>query len=322
MLIPLDANNSTDGFHIDTATGHMGLYRRGVRVGISQRVPFYVGKTSGFDTDGRNGGLAGCEQVLDVTLTEAAAAYALVWDNSAAAFQQLSAAGSGDFVQYQLFPNNKQDTDILYLGHSQKWCQAFIDMSATVQTYTGNALVWEYWNGVAWTALTGFFDFTDATAQNGVRSFGRDGSLHFTPPSSWAAVAINGTTGYWIRARAGTAANIGTIGITASKRHQLCSPANGYVVPASGIITGVAIRNGAATVHSAADIKFLIVNFTTGETTAEITFLKSKRNDRTTALTLAVTTGDVLGILIRVEDGTNELGPATFELDLQLSFAS
>ena len=343
MLIPLEQNNNTDGFFVDSATGKHGYYVRGVKIfevpadgssltilknlilhssdALAARLPFYIGKASGVDTDGRNGGLAGCDQVLDVTLAEAAATLALVWDDSAEAFAQLSAVSDDDFVQYQIFPDNTQDDDALYLGHTLKWCQAFMDMSATVQTYTDDALVWEYWDGSAWVALT-LFDYTDATAQDGLRSFGRDGSLHFVPPADWAATAVNGTTGVWIRVKAGTAANLSAIGITNSKRHQLCSPTDGIVVPQTGTVTALALRDAAGTAHTTADVIFFLFNFTTGAHTAALTFPMDKRNDRWTGLTLAVAAGDVLGLVVQTEDGAAEIGPAAIELDVTLSLAS
>lgn len=55
-------------------------------------------------------------------------------------------------------------------------------------------VVWEYWNGAAWVSLT-TQDNTDQFRILGVLS------VSWQIPSAWTIVAVNGITGYWIRAR-------------------------------------------------------------------------------------------------------------------------
>ena len=55
-------------------------------------------------------------------------------------------------------------------------------------------LAWEVWTGAAWAALTvrdGTNEFTNVGAQ----------SVHWAPPTNWVTVAVNGVTGWWVRAR-------------------------------------------------------------------------------------------------------------------------
>lgn len=54
--------------------------------------------------------------------------------------------------------------------------------------------VWEYWNGAAWTALT-VHDNSNGLKASGVHS------VHWHPPSTWAATSVNSITGYWVRLR-------------------------------------------------------------------------------------------------------------------------
>lgn len=64
----------------------------------------------------------------------------------------------------------------------------------------GGVLVWEYWNGAAWTTLTvsdGTSGFTAAVSAAQVVSW--------TAPSNWAATAVNAVTKFYVRARATTA---------------------------------------------------------------------------------------------------------------------
>lgn len=55
-------------------------------------------------------------------------------------------------------------------------------------------VVWEYWNGSSWAALT---------AQDNTDQFRNEGanSVAWAIPSAWATTAVNSVTGYWIRAR-------------------------------------------------------------------------------------------------------------------------
>jgi hypothetical protein len=278
-----------------------------------------IPSASGIDTDANNGGLAGCENSGDVTATEASETYCKIYDDSASAYANLEDAGADDFTQWALLPANTQDDDAAYFGADVPFCELMLDMSATVQTYTDDALVWEYWDGSAWSALTLAHDYTDATAQDGLRSFGRDGAISFVPPTDWAATTVDSVEAYWIRCNAGTAANISQVGITNGKRHYLCSPADGFVVPHDCVVSSIAIRDEAATVHTAADIKIMLVNFTTGAHSGALTFAQDKRSDRWASLSLACSAGDVLGVVVVQEDGTNELGPATIELGITLS---
>jgi len=280
--------------------------------------PFRVPAASGIDTDGYNGALAGCDQALDVTNTDPGATYCQVYDDSVTAYAALETASADDFVQWQLFPTTGDNANAVFFGYTIPFCQLYFDMSATVQTYTGDGTTWKYWDGNAWSALT-VVDYTDATAQDGKRSFGRDGSISFLPPADWAQTTVNGVTGYFIQCVSSGAANISQVGITNSVRHKVASPTKGFVVPFQGTITTVSIRDEAGTVHSAADVKLILVNFTTGEVSDELTFPQDQRNETWTGLTLAVTANDILGVLITQEDGTNEIGPFTLELGVTLA---
>lgn len=55
-------------------------------------------------------------------------------------------------------------------------------------------IVWEYWSGAAWSTLT-TTDNTSGFANPGINS------VHWNQPSDWATTAVNGVTGYWVRAR-------------------------------------------------------------------------------------------------------------------------
>lgn len=62
---------------------------------------------------------------------------------------------------------------------------------------TVGTLVWEYWNGIAWTALTGVTD-----PSNGFTAAAGTYTVTYTAPTDWAARSLNGSASlYYIRAR-------------------------------------------------------------------------------------------------------------------------
>jgi hypothetical protein len=281
--------------------------------------------TWAIDGDGvaTNGaGMAGCV-VADLTLTEAASTFCKSYDGTNAEFQDLatSSAGADMTNDYQFFSDTKADNDAVYFGGAVPFCEMAIDMSATVQNYTGDALTWEYYNGTTWATLTLVYDGTDATAQDGLRSFGRDGAISFIPPATWASSTVDSQAAYWIRARISTTANIGANeGQTNSVEHKIVTPDSGFVCPQDGSITSIRLIDGASTLHTTADVKFILMNFTTGAHSGELTFGQDRRGD-TFAVSggLAVNDGDILGVLVTQEDGTAEVTNAVLELAVTIS---
>jgi len=274
--------------------------------------PMQTGGLWAIDGDGartNGGGMVG-----DVTLSQATALYAKVYDAGTAAYEELSTSNtSAEYAaDYQLFPDAEAVNDAVYFGHTVPFCELAIDIG-TAGVYSGDALAWEYWNGSAWTALTLEADRTDTTAGNGLRSFQQDGAIHFIPPSTWAATTVDGQSAYWIRARV-TAGNLTTIPISDSKEHEIVTPDDGFVCPHAALITAIRATDLAATLHAANAVKFILMNFTSGVATAELTWAISKQNDRWTAVNLVVAKGDVLGVLVTQEDGTNEVNNAQLEL--------
>ncbi|MCP3886605.1 MAG: hypothetical protein GY700_14260, partial [Propionibacteriaceae bacterium] len=138
----------------------------------------------------------------DPTTTAAIAAMAVCYDSNNTQYNLLSVSGAGtDYTaNWQLFTDTKNDGDYVAFGADAPFCEVAFDMSATVMTYTGDGVKWQYSQGsAAWADLTVAYDGTDATAQDGLRAFGRDGALSFVPPADWATETVNGQLGYFIR---------------------------------------------------------------------------------------------------------------------------
>jgi len=83
--------------------------------------------------------------------------------------------------------------DILYIGNSTEWeGVTLLFVTPGVDDGTG-VLVYEYWNGAAWTALTDAVDSTSLLTADGI--------IAFSAPRDWATTAVNGVTQFYIRIR-------------------------------------------------------------------------------------------------------------------------
>jgi hypothetical protein len=100
----------------------------------------------------------------------------------------------------QLFPDVPAVDDALYFGADTSvadtgpFCSLVFDIGIPTRWTTSGAVTWEYYNGAVWTELTtqdNTNDFTEA----GVNS------VSWKQPDDWDTVAVDGDTGYWVRAR-------------------------------------------------------------------------------------------------------------------------
>jgi hypothetical protein len=93
--------------------------------------------------------------------------------------------------------------DAIYFGNITPFQRLRFNIG-TAGSYVASG-VWEYWNGSAWTAAPDVHDETNATVQDGTKSFTRTGSryLQWQIPADWTAydIAGNPTSQYWVRWR-------------------------------------------------------------------------------------------------------------------------
>lgn len=64
----------------------------------------------------------------------------------------------------------------------------------------GGVVVWEYWNGASWVSLSGVTDGTSGFTA----ALGAGQTVTWTQPSTWATLALNSVTAYYVRARVTT----------------------------------------------------------------------------------------------------------------------
>ena len=94
--------------------------------------------------------------------------------------------------------------DAYYFGHNEEFSQLKLDISQQgVGTWT---VVWEYWNGSTWTALSGVTDGTSGfTAATGEQT------VSWTVPGDWADTTVNSQGPYrYVRARVSSFTGITT----------------------------------------------------------------------------------------------------------------
>jgi hypothetical protein len=80
-------------------------------------------------------------------------------------------------------------TDYVYLGYTKPFGATYVEL--TTPNVTANQLVWEYWNGTAWTALTGY----DRT-----KGWLRSGFMTWNKPTDWSSSTVNGSAQFYVRA--------------------------------------------------------------------------------------------------------------------------
>lgn len=267
------------------------------------------------------GGLICGGEAGDVTLTEAAAALAKVCDYGAGvptyANLALSSALAGWAANYQLTADGASEeiNDYAAFGHATlPFCEIALDI-ATALTPGGDCFVWEYskGSGVWGTPLT-VIDRTDTAAGDGKQSFQQDGAIHFVPPSDWAKDTIDGQEAYWIRCRV-TATNVTVAPTTNSKQQEIVTPTDGPRIPYACTLGRMRAIDGATTIHTTADVKFVIFNFTKGTYSAELTWPQDRRNEVWANINVVCDANDVIGVVVTQEDGAAEVTDAILEIE-------
>jgi hypothetical protein len=93
----------------------------------------------------------------------------------------------------QPFPTGEVSGDYCAIGYSSTFGTVKINVGTAG---TVGTLTWEYWNGTAWTALSGVTDNTTGLTVSGSHT------VVFTAPANWATLALNGGTAlYYVRAK-------------------------------------------------------------------------------------------------------------------------
>jgi hypothetical protein len=92
-----------------------------------------------------------------------------------------------------LFQGPTASNDEAYFGLTRPFESVKFTFAAVGVQNAAVTLVWEYWNGSAWTALTVTSDTTSELTQNG--------TVKWSVPGAWSTTSVNSQTAYWARVR-------------------------------------------------------------------------------------------------------------------------
>jgi len=287
---------------------------------LEEGIPLAFAAFPTWAVDGDGAMTNGAGLVGEPTLTEVGATYAYCYDLGTTTYAALGSSSSltGWTANWQLTADaaNVQIGDAFYVGAAKPFNELAFNLGGAgqVATYSDDSLTSEYWNGSAWVALPNeYYDNTDVTAPaTGFRPWQRTGAVAWAIPSDWAMKTVNGINAYWARWIV-TAAHVTQEPKTNAKRPYVVTPKYGVVAAHDGLVFRLRASDGAATLHTAADVVFELVNYTTGLSSV-LTWPMDERVHVWTGLALAVAAGDVLGICVLVEDGTNEASGVMVEL--------
>jgi len=274
------------------------------------------------DGDGlltNGGGMVGAVPVG----TQVGTGRTLVYDAGTGEYEVLETPGATwRTVAYQLAPDAPANGDAVLIGYDIPFVEAGLPMvsGGTPATWTGNAGKWQYsQGGGVWADQPALNDNSDATAQDGMQPFQRDGALTHdaTAIPLWAPDTLGGFGPYyWLRWLVTDATKFNVLGV-ATKRHQSVASEEPFVPTdtQTGSLTHVRISDGAAILHTAGwPVQFLIHDAFTGASRS-VSFAPDRRVEKVALATpLTLTTSSRLSFHVVVEDGTNE--PANVLLEL------
>lgn len=127
-------------------------------------------------------------------------AFSQVWqvdDSAGPAFvDETTDANSAGANDWAFFPATEAVADWAAFGLNQAYGLLRLNVGTAG---VGGVVVWEYWNGSAWAALSGVTDSTTSLTVAGTNT------VTFTMPTNWARSVINGSASlYYLRARVTT----------------------------------------------------------------------------------------------------------------------
>jgi len=234
-------------------------------------------------------------------------AFCFDFTNSEYNLLSVTSGGTDYTADFQIFSDTFADGDAFYVGNSVPFCEIATDVTATVGVYGGAAITPEYWNGAAWVTLTLAIDNTGTTGTTGTTYAERDGATSFVPPADWASTTVDAFTGFLVRFRVTTTANVTTPAVLADEPSLVTPDLDSAILtPASATITALHLASAFITPGTANDTKFILMNYTTGQHSGELTWPQDTRAYNWSALALAVNAFDTLGFMVTAEDGTNE----------------
>lgn len=163
---------------------------------VSLPLPGTLGNVAGPGSDGVHVGVLTFADPTKVLLKSLSEASPLCITDDGGTYVDESTPFNEDTADdVEVLPATPAVDDAAYFGVAASTFQQ-VDLNITTQGAGTWTITWEYWNGSAWTALSGVTDGTTGfTAATGIKS------VSFTEPSDWGKCLVDGQYAYWIRAR-------------------------------------------------------------------------------------------------------------------------
>ncbi len=292
-------------------------------------------------------GLAGIDAAGEILATDLSATYALAYSPKVGVTAWAAWGLTGDTLGWvqiggaaqnfvlscdgSVAPGSRSGYELMFgraTASGKFHCLAFTLSGST--TWSADGGVWEYptaADGSAWAAFPAadIYDTTNDAVHTGKRPFKRSGSVLFRPQADHVALAANVTlnghevgngAGWFVRFRItdGTTSSGQTGGHdSAGYTGKFLTPTYPLIVPRTSNIATLRVRDGAATVHTTADVKFFFMNFTTGDPSALFTWPQDYRSYQWTDLDWDLIGGEAIWPVIMQEDGAAE--PANVALE-------
>jgi hypothetical protein len=157
-------------------------------------VPGNLGNIEGAASDGVLAGQLTPANPGKVLLKTHAQAVLCITDDGGLYVNETTPANNATADDVEIVGSTLDVGDAIYVGHATKTFSK-IDFLIGIQgAYTTTTFTKKYWNGTAWTALSGVTDgTTNFTAAVGTRQ------VSYTIPTDWQKCLVDGVNGYWVQ---------------------------------------------------------------------------------------------------------------------------
>ncbi len=222
-------------------------------------------------------------------------------------------AGASDVAT---FTDGGDEGDAFYIGGTRKF-NGFVTKIGTAGVASTDSMVWQYWNGVAWTSLESVAGYNDEsthlTAGTGVYL------TKFDKPADWVVTIVNSVSGFFIR-----------LYCVANDEYTATVPllTQGWLIEETIVVgqrmlfpcevTAVvctALHTNSGTTDNST---FVLVNVTRG-THVVFTWTAADAVDRISGLSLLFNEGDEYVLQMIDKDGTTEFIDVEFRLECLLT---
>jgi len=198
QLAPREAGGVADTFTFDSSQNVYNLSEKFTGGGIAisdANGTIYRRSTDYLTTDQDSDG-------IDDAINWATNIEKVVADDGGTLTDETSAATNSTGDDMTLLPETPAVGDAYYFGNSEQFDT--FDITVSTAGVGDWSIVWEYYDGSSWSALTGVSDGTTGFTTGGTNT------VTWSTPPDWSTETIDGSELFWVRARVDTYSSITT----------------------------------------------------------------------------------------------------------------